>query len=225
MAVTNKPYSTKFYAKKYNDIWVNPPEVKKSVDLEVHLIEHLLKDKTSWLDTACGTGYHLNAVQSQGAKAGVERSSKMLEVADSEGITFYKKDIVKGLKDLPKFDLVSNLGYGYVHQKNLLDVLKFFESISSAVAERGDLLIGYDNPGNWVPSDNVFKNTFGHVTFKAVIWDYFEEETNSLYKDCISPHKNLIIDTVGSSYEDIIEIQFPTEWKKDALLFKTKKDS
>ena len=149
----------------------------------------------------------------------------MLDAAYRDDITFYKRDIVKGLDDIGKYDLVSNLGYGYVHQKSLLDVLKFFESISNAVATGGDLLIGHDNPGFWLPRDNSESNTFGNVTLKAVIWDYYEDDTDTLYSDCISPHRNLIIETVGSAYEDIIDIELPTDWKKDALLFKTKKDS
>lgn len=221
----NKPYTTKKYAEHYNDIWIFPEGVKDSVDIEIQILEELLKDKETWLDTACGTGYHLQNVKADVKRAGVDRSRQMLDAAYRDDITFYKRDIVKGLDDIGKYDLVSNLGYGYVHQKSLLDVLKFFESISNAVATGGDLLIGHDNPGFWLPRDNSERNTFGDVTLKAVIWDYYEDDTDTLYSDCISPHRNLIIETVGSAYEDIIDIELPTDWKKDALLFKTKKDS
>lgn len=221
----NKPYTTKKYAEHYNDIWIFPEGVKDSVDIEIQILEELLKDKETWLDTACGTGYHLQNVEADVKRAGVDRSRQMLDAAYRDDITFYKRDIVKGLDDIGKYDLVSNLGYGYVHQKSLLDVLKFFESISNAVAIGGDLLIGHDNPGFWLPRDNSESNTFGNVTLKAVIWDYYEDDTDTLYSDCISPHRNLIIETVGSAYEDIIDIELPTDWKKDALLFKTKKDS
>jgi len=221
----NKPYTTKKYAEHYNDIWIFPEGVKDSVDIEIQILEELLKDKETWLDTACGTGYHLQNVKADVKKAGVDKSRQMLDAAYRDDITFYKRDIVKGLDDIGKYDLVSNLGYGYVHQNSLLDVLKFFESISNVVATGGDLLIGHDNPGFWLPRDNVFKNTFGDVTLKAVIWDYYEDATDTLYPNCISPHKNLIVETVGSAYEDIIEIELPTDWKKDALLFKAKKAS
>ena len=221
----SKPYTTKKYAENYNDTWIFPEGVKDSVDIEIQILEELLKDKETWLDTACGTGYHLQNVESDVQRSGVDRSRQMLDAAYRDDITFYKRDIVDGLDDIGKYDLVSNLGYGYVHQKSLLDVLKFFESISNAVAVGGDLLIGHDNPGFWLPGNNVFKNTFGDVTLKAVVWDYYEDDTDTLYPNCISPHRNLIVETVGSNYEDIIDIELPTKWKKDALLFKTKKDS
>lgn len=218
----NKPYTTKKYAEHYNNTWILPDEVKDSVDIEIQILEELLKDKKTWLDTACGTGYHLQSVKSNVRKSGVDRSKQMLETAYTDDITFYKRDIVKGLDDLGKYDLVSNLGYGYVHQKSLLDVLKFFESISSVVSKGGDLLIGHDNPGFWFPEDNITSNTFGDVTFKAIVWDYYEYNTNTLYPDCISPHRNLIVETVGSDYEEVLDIKLPTDWKKDALLFKRK---
>ena len=223
----NDPYVTKKYVSQYNNIWVFPKDVKKSVDIEVRILEDILKNKSSWLDTACGTGYHLQQVTSKVKKSGVDKSESMLDYARKNlyDVSYYKQNIVKGLSNLGKYDLVSNLGYGYVHQKNLLEVLKFFESISNAVDIGGDLLIGYNNPGNWIPKDNEFKNTFGNVTFKAVIWDYYENDTNSLYRNCISPHKNLIIDTVGFDYEEIIEIELPTVWKKNVLLFKRKREN
>lgn len=219
----NKPYTTKKYAEQYNNTWVFPKGVKDSVDIEIKILEELLKDKKTWLDTACGTGYHLQNVKAKVNKFGVDKSKQMLDCIKSNNITVYQKDIVKGLNDIGTYDLVSNLGYGYVHQKNLLDVLKFFESISNVVSENGDLFIGYDNPGFWIPVENIYKNTFGTVTFKAVIWDYYEQNTDTLYPNCISPHRDLIVETVGSNYEEIVDIELPTEWKKDALLFKRKR--
>lgn len=223
--MNTEPYNNTIYAETYNDIWVYPETIQKTVDTEIKIIERILKDKQSWLDVACGTGYHLQNTNTKAKKHGVDISSSMLAYADknSKDVTYYCKDVTKGIKELGSFDLVSNLGFGYVHQKTLFDVLTFFKNIASVVAEGGDLLIGYDNPFSTLPKEYKNVHDKGVTTFKALIWDYKENETGIEYKNCISPHKDLIADTVKREFEEVIEFSIVSNWKPNFLLFKGKR--
>ena len=53
------PYE-KEYSEIYNDIYLLDETHLQHTQYEINLIETLCKDKQSWLDVACGTGYHLN---------------------------------------------------------------------------------------------------------------------------------------------------------------------
>lgn len=223
--MNTQPYNTSEYASTYNDIWVYPKTIQETVDKEISILEQLLHNKHTWLDVACGTGYHLQNTKTKASKFGVDVSNEMIQYAkqNSIDVTYYNKNVVNGISSLGKFDLVSNLGFGYVHQDTLYDVLTFFKNISNVVKNTGDLLIGYDNPFSTLPPEYKNVHDKGVTTFKALIWDYKENETGIEYENCISPHKSLIVNTLEKEYDEVIEFSIASNWKPNFLLFKNKR--
>jgi len=219
-----EPYKSKEYAADYNKYWVLKEDIKPSVDVEISIVEKLLINKKSWLDVACGTGYHLHNVKNKVEKFGVDKSKYMLDYAKSLSeldINFYQKDLTKDLKGLQAYDLVTNFGYGYSHQKNLQDVLKFIKNLSKLVIKSGDLLIGYDGVPDFI-TNNGWDNDLGKVKIKAVVTDYYQHSGTN-YLNCISPTIDTLIETVRDDFKSVDVIKLPLKWKNTLLHLKDKR--
>ena len=219
-----QPYKNKKYAEDYNDYWVHQEDIKPSVDLEIELVENLVQGKKSWCDVACGTGYHLQNVNSKVKKVGVDKSKHMLDYAklsNKSNITYHQKDLVKGVDGLGSYDLVTAFGYGYSHQKTLTDVLKFIKNLAKLANKGGDVLIGYDGVPNFCNTLG-WHNGLGELKVKAIITDYYQESGTD-YIDCISPTKGTIIESICEDFESVELIELPVRWKNTLLHFRNKK--
>lgn len=219
-----QPYKNKKYAEDYNYYWVHQEDIKPSVDLEIELVKNLVQGKKSWCDVACGTGYHLQNVNSKVKKVGVDKSKHMLDYAklsDKSNITYHQKDLVKGVDGLGSYDLVTAFGYGYSHQKTLTDVLKFIKNLANLANKGGDVLIGYDGVPNFCNTLG-WHNGLGELKVKAVITDYYQESGTD-YIDCISPTKETIIESIYDDFESVEIIKLPVSWKNTLLHFRDKK--
>ena len=219
-----QPYKNKKYAEDYNDYWVHQEDIKPSVDLEIELVENLIQGKKSWCDVACGTGYHLQNVNSKVKKVGVDKSKHMLDYAklsDKTNTIYHQKDLVKGVDSLGSYDLVTAFGYGYSHQKTLTDVLKFIKNLTNLTNKGGDVLIGYDVVPNFCDTLG-WHNGLGELKVKAIITDYYQESGTD-YIDCISPTKETIIESIYDDFESVEIIKLPVSWKNTLLHFRNKK--
>jgi len=219
-----QPYKNKKYAEDYNDYWVHQEDIKPSVDLEIELVENLIQGKKSWCDVACGTGYHLQNVNSKVKKVGVDKSKHMLDYAklsDKTNTIYHQKDLVKGVDSLGSYDLVTAFGYGYSHQKTLTDVLKFIKNLANLTNKGGDVLIGYDGVPNFCDTLG-WHNGLGELKVKAIITDYYQESGTD-YIDCISPTKETIIESIYDDFESVEIIKLPVSWKNTLLHFRNKK--
>jgi len=224
------PYE-KEYSEIYNDIYLLDETHLQHTQYEINLIETLCKDKQSWLDVACGTGYHLNTVQSDVLKFGVDRSPNMIRYArenTDSTIGYVVSDINNFVLDIP-FDLVTFLWMGYVHQPSLTSVLNTIYAASEKVSKGGYFLMTFCDP-LYIFENSPAKEVFcgrGNINFDGLIWSYSDEVNKIQYENLIAPNKFKILDTLSSSYTDIEEVVYTKAnekyWKKSAFLFKGKK--
>jgi len=224
------PYE-KEYSEIYNDIYLLDETHLQHTQYEINLIETLCKDKQSWLDVACGTGYHLNNVQSDVLKFGVDRSPNMIRYArenTDSTIGYVVSDINNFVLDIP-FDLVTFLWMGYVHQPSLTSVLNTIYAASEKVSKGGYFLMTFCDP-LYIFENSPAKEVFcgrGNINFDGLIWSYSDEVNKIQYENLIAPNKFKILDTLSSSYTDIEEVVYTKAnekyWKKSAFLFKGKK--
>ena len=223
--LSKEPYKSNWYAETYNKYWVTNKEIKPSIDLEVALVQNLLKNKNSWCDVACGTGYHLQNTNTNAKKVGIDKSKHMLtyakDISDSS-IEYRVEDIVTLLNISTTYDLVTNFGYGYSHQETLPDVLLFIKKLSALVCNGGDLLIGYDSVPEY-SSIREWDNGLGVLKVKAIITDYYQN-TGTDYLNCISPTKETIIETLIHEFTTVEIVTLPVTWKKTLLHFKGKQN-
>ena len=223
------PYE-KEYSEIYNDIYLLDETHLQHTQYEINLIETLCKDKQSWLDVACGTGYHLNNVQSDVLKFGVDRSPNMIRYAKENTdstIGYVVSDINNFVLDI-FFDLVTFLWMGYVHQPSLTSVLNTIYAASEKVSKGGYFLMTFCDP-LYIFENSPAKEVFcgrGNINFDGLIWSYSDEINKIQYENLIAPNKFKILNTLSSSYTDIEEIVYTKAnekyWKKSAFLFKEK---
>ena len=221
-----QPYENPDLAKIYEDRYIHHPDQKQDVNFEIRAIEKTLDyyDYESWCDVACGTGYHLQNVNSKVKKVGVDKSKHMLDYAklsDKTNTIYHQKDLVKGVDSLGSYDLVTAFGYGYSHQKTLTDVLKFIKNLANLTNKGGDVLIGYDGVPNFCDTLG-WHNGLGELKVKAIITDYYQESGTD-YIDCISPTKETIIESIYDDFESVEIIKLPVSWKNTLLHFRNKK--
>lgn len=226
----NKPY-TKSYAEKYNNLYLLDQSHHQHTEYEIALVEYLLAEKESWLDVACGTGYHLNTVRSPVRKVGIDRSADMIEYAteSSNGnIEYFVSDIKQS--DLAEvFDLVTFFWIGYVHSNSVKDAVDTLEAASNRVDTGGSFLMTFCDP-MYIMESNPEKSNFlgrGPMTLDGVVWSYRDDINKLEYSDMVAPNRFKITDRLSSQYERVDELVYPqkndTYWKKSALLFRGKK--
>ena len=179
----------------------------------------------SWLDVACGTGFHLRNAAGHMRRVGVDRAEAMLDIARrSEGhsATYHLRD-GRNLSGLGRFDLVTSFWYGYVHQESVDEVLGLFAAMAGAVAPGGDLLIGICDPAGLMRGvrHRLASPINGELRISAVVWDY-AESSGGTYRNCIAPHPELILEMLGPRFEEFRWRDYPVSeaapgWQRRAL--------
>lgn len=226
----SKPY-TEAYAEKYNNLYLLDEPHHQHTKFEIEVIESLLQDKKSWLDVACGTGYHLDTVKSDVEKTGIDRSEDMINYAKSntnEDINYLVGDIKKvKLKNV--YDLVTFLWIGYVHSKSVPDAVNSLYVSSTRVAKDGNFLLTFCDPMYLFESFEDRQDFLGrgNMTFDGVVWSYRDDINKLEYKNLVAPNRFKIVEKIIPNFTDVVEILYPQEnsmyWKKSALLFTGKK--
>ena len=202
------PYK-KEYSEIYNDIYLLDKTHLQHTQYEINLIEYLCKDKQSWLDIACGTGYHLDNVKSNVEKFGVDRSYDMIAYAKANtasNIKYTTSDINSFVPNVT-FNVVTFLWMGYVHQPSLSKVLDTINIASEKTSKDGHFLMTFCDPLY------VFENS--------------PDKINKIqYENLIAPNKFKILEMLSDKYINVEELVYPKNndmyWKKSAFLFKEK---
>ena len=223
------PYK-KEYSEIYNDIYLLDKTHLQHTQYEIDLIEYLCKDKQSWLDIACGTGYHLDNVKSNVEKFGVDRSYDMIAYAKANtasNIKYTTSDINSFVPNIT-FNVVTFLWMGYVHQPSLSKVLDTINIASEKTSKDGHFLMTFCDP-LYVFENSPDKGIYcgrGNINFDGLIWSYSDEINKIQYKNLIAPNKFKILEMLSDKYINVEELVYPKNndmyWKKSAFLFKEK---
>lgn len=226
----SKPY-TRAYAEKYNNLYLLDEAHYQHTQYEIQLIEKLLSKKESWLDVACGTGYHLNNAADSVRKAGIDRSVDMIEYArnnSNKDIEYFVGDI-KESTITDSFDLVTFLWIGYVHSNSVEDAVDTLDAASSKVSEGGSFLMTFCDPMYILESHDERGNFLGRgdMTLDGVVWSYRDDINKLEYKNLIAPNRFKITERILPDYNHVVELVYPQKnsmyWKKSALLFTKKR--
>lgn len=201
-------YDDPDYATGYDTVYHADPANAVHSRFELGMVEALAcaRPGLSWLDVACGTGFHLANAGGHMRRAGVDRAEAMLEVArrrPGHAATFHCRD-ARDLSGLGRFDLVTSFWYGYVHQESVDEALRLLSSMASAVAPGGDFLLGVCDPaGGFRKMPRAVQLPFGPGTMRidAVVWSYSEGGRHE-YRDCIAPHPELILEALAPRFEE-----------------------
>ena len=225
-----QPYENPDLAKIYEDRYIHHPDQKQDVNFEIRAIEKTLDyyDYESWCDVACGTGYHLRKTKGTVKRQGVDKSKVMIDQhkEDTEYDVDYSIANVLSWRTKKKFDLVTNFWFGYTHQPSLDKVLGFFKKMVDLTARHGTIIISLHN--HWQIFDKIPRatkndssNLTGPFLFDSFNWSYKEPSTGNIYY-CISPHKDLIIDTFAPSFKKYNLVSYPRFSSKELLVFRGK---
>ena len=220
----NNPELVGIYEERYNLHKTQLPDVS----LEMTTIQEVAESYSnpSWCDFACGTSYHLRKVEGSFERTGIDRSELMINQHRSEtdfDINYVVSDILDWDTD-DKFDIVTNFWFGYTHQPTLDDVLSFFRKMIHVTKEGGSIVLSYhDNWGLFESIPRVSPEPMGgFFNFDAIQWSYKEPSTGDVYK-CISPHKDLIIDTFKEYFTNIRREKYSVQAGKELLILEGRK--
>lgn len=231
MEKSYSPPYIKEYAKKYNSLYLLDDTHFQHTEYELNIIRGILKNKKSWLDVACGTGYHLDNINLNIKKCGIDRSSAMIDYAkeNTDNTIEYHVSDVKDFKYPSLFDLVTFLWIGYVHSKSVPEAVDVLVSASKQVDSNGSFLVTFCDP-MYIFERVSEKEKFldrGYMYLDGVVWSYKDDVNKFSYQNLIAPNRFKILDAISSSYDSVTELVYPKQnnnyWKKSALLFKGKK--
>ena len=228
MTETGLMYDDPDYASGYDAVYHADPANAVHCRFELEMVAALAAERPgmSWLDVACGTGFHLANAGGEMRRTGVDRAETMLEVArrrPGHAATFHCRD-ARDLSGLGRFDLVTSFWYGYVHQESVDEVLRLLSSMAGAVAPDGDLLLGVCDPAGGLRNmPRALELPFGPGTMRidAVVWSYSEGGRYE-YRNCIAPHPELILETLAPRFEEHRWRDYPRStarprWQRRAL--------
>ena len=211
------PYADPSFPTAYDEVWMEGTEESR---VALRLIRGIVfrRGADSWLDGACGAGWHLrNAGLRLGRMVGADRSATMLAHArkhDSVGAEFVQCDL-RDMGQLGQFDLVTSFYFGYIHQPTLHDVRACLDGLADAVAPGGTLLLAVCNPMHvfWrLPYSECYGHSPHPLTFDAVIWSWTENpEKGWVYEHNIVPHIELIQSWFQARFERVRLIN-PPSW-------------
>lgn len=224
--LSKEPYSNPDLVKIYEQRYTTHPTQASDITFEIKAIEQLMEfyQYNSWCDVACGTAYHLRKAYGDFSRQGVDRSKLMVNQhkEDTNYSVDYSITNLLSWRTKKKFDLVTNFWFGYAHQPSLEKVIKFFEKMVDLTAKDGTIIISIHN--HWKLFDEIPRFTTdvdSQFNFDALQWSYVEPSTGDVYK-CISPHKDLIIETFAPYFEHYTVTEYPRVSAKELLIFRGK---
>jgi len=219
-----EPYDNPDLVKVYEERYIHHPEQSRDVDFEIKVVEKIMGDREyeSWCDVACGTAHHLRKASGNFTRLGVDKSKLMMDQHkdDTEYDVDYSVANILSWRTKKKFDLVTNFWFGYSHQPSLEKVINFFEKMIDLTARHGTIVLSVHNHWklfNDKPRLSVDVN--GEFTFDAIHWSYTEPSTGDRYK-CISPHKDLILDTFAPYFKEYTKVEYPRISAKELFVFR-----
>lgn len=228
MTETAQPYDDPGYARRHDAVFHADRANAAHSRFELDMVAELAQGRPglSWLDVACGTGFHLRNAAGHMRRVGVDRAKAMLDVArrrPGHAATFHRRD-ARDLSGLGRFELVTNFWYGYVHQDSVDEVLRLLASMADAVAQGGDLLVGVCDPAGLLRNvrhrlPSPIKP--GALRIDAIVWSY-SEGGGPEHRNCIAPHPELIMETLAPRFELHRWREYPVsesapEWRRRAL--------
>ncbi len=92
------PYDDPDFVRLYDSRYLTGPVNLAHTEFEVGTVETLLRSRPGdrrWLDVFCGTGFHLRRARGAASRTGVDRSARMLEMAEARdgfAATFVERD-------------------------------------------------------------------------------------------------------------------------------------
>lgn len=228
MTETRLPYDDPEYADGHDaDFHADPANAVHS-RFELGMIEELAGERSglSWLNVACGTGFHLANAGGHMRRTGVDRAEAMLEVArrrPGRAATFHCRD-ARDLSALGSFDLVARFWCGCVHQESVDEVPQPLSSMASAVAPGGDFLLGVCGPAGGLGNmPRAVRPPFGRGTMRidAVVRRHSERGRHEC-RDCIAPHPKLVLAALAPRLEERRWRDCPRSaarpgWQREAL--------
>ena len=224
------PYSNKDIVANYEQRYLTNPAVAHETAYEVRLIEQIINayGYRTWCDVACGTGYHLRSVNSSVTKTGIDRSAEMLATWTDQmksSIACLNLDLID-VDTTSKYNLVTNFWFGYTHQPSLNSVIEFFKQMIELTEVGGSVILSVHN--NWKMFDYYDYKTpepmGGEFRFDAMHWSYHEPNYPDHVYQCISPHKDLIVETFEPHFAAWSVFYYPGDYQgREILVFKQKK--
>ena len=226
-----RPYDDPEYAGGHDAAFHADPANAVHSRFELGMVTELASRKPglSWLDVACGTGFHLANADGDMRRAGVDRAAAMLDVArrrPGHDAAFHCRD-ARDLSGLGRFDLVTSWWYGYVHQESVDEVLRLLAAMAGAVAPGGDLLVGICDPAGLLRAveyrlPSPIKPA--ELRIDAVVWSY-SEGGGAEHRGCIAPHPQLILEALAPRFEEYRWREYPVSdaaprWRRCALHLK-----
>ena len=223
-----RPYDDPEYAGGHDAAFHEDPANAAHSRFELEMVAELARERPglSWLDVACGTGFHLGHAEGDMRRTGVDRSEAMLDVARrraGHAAEFHCRD-ARDLSGLGRFDVVTSWWYGYVHQESVDEVLRLLAAMANAVAPGGDLLVGICDPAGLLRGvqhrlPSPIKP--GELRIDAVVWSY-SEGAGAEHRGCIAPHPELILETLAPRFEEFRWREYPVSdtaprWRRCAL--------
>lgn len=231
-----EPYDNPDLVKVYEERYIHHPNQINDVNFEIDIIQKVMEyyDYESWCDVACGTAHHLRKASGNFTRLGVDKSKLMMNQHkdDTEYDVDYSVANILSWRTKKKFDLVTNFWFGYSHQPSLEKVINFFEKMIDLTARHGTIVLSFhmgQTPAgmhqNWKLFDEIPRSTKqpmgGSFNFDALQWSYVEPITGDRY-NCISPHKDLILETFTPHFKNYHLVDYPEFAGKELLVLEDK---
>ena len=137
------------YARTYDERFLSHPRYRRRTEFELGVIGGLLDDRGTWLDVACGTGYHLSRFPGV-ARAGIDLSPAALAVArkaNPDAIFLREGDFTEEIPEWEgKWSVTTCLWYSYGLVESVADVRRVIRNLASWTAEGGACFVPICDP-------------------------------------------------------------------------------
>lgn len=164
-----------------------------------------------WLDVCCGTGWHLSRFPDV-ERAGLDISSAMLEVAARRNpdIPLLQGSFLQDRAEWnSRWELVTNLWYGYQHVSSMRDLEDVIARHASWVSPTGTLLVHVGDSDDLYPHTSIPWESpvlGGSVFINAILWSWREAD-GTWHEDLVAPRLPRMINMIAR-YFDHVEVRW-----------------
>jgi SAM-dependent methyltransferase len=210
------------YAAQYDDNYLLGPGFGECTAYEVETIDRLLTTARSWLDVACGTGYHLSRFRHV-ARCGLDMAPAMLVQARraNPDVALVEGDYRDPWPEwCGKWDLVTSMWYAYCYAGSVRAVEEVVQNMVAWTAPGGTFFLPVCDPDvlckTPIPYRPPADSDDGLLEVSGVVWTWSDQPSGRRHEGLIAPVVEHLVRLISDAFEKVAVQRYPT-FKSDCL--------
>lgn len=210
------------YAADYDERYLLSPIHRPDTDHEVRLLGELLREHTSWLDVACGTGYFLSRFPAQ-ERAGCDLSPAMLALARERNPTarLVEHSFLSPRPEWAgRWPLVSCMWYAYCYVDSMAEAWTALDRLAEWTARGGTCFLPLCDVNlifaTLLPHHELPTLDPGRLFLDGVVWSY-RENSGEHHRHLVALHPEAIRARFARWFEQVTVVAYPPalpQWER-----------